>query len=158
MKALIVSLAAIHAETFANEYIELLANNYASKSGMCGVSHDGQNLYVAQAPQGWQLAEHIELNTQYDSDGTLNLETLELQIGAHLAQDNHIVLVGEHKVFDALFKRPLWQLWCFNFEDEPSAEIAYKKVFGESATLDGRKSMSDLRAQVRTEIKSMIGN
>jgi len=156
MKALIVSLAAINTETFANEYIELLANSYASKSGMCGVVHDGQNLYVAQAPSGYLDVEHVELDVQTDADNNINYQHLELQIGKHLMQDSHVLLVGEHKVFDVLFKRPLWRLWCASFEDKDQLELAYDAYFGTSGGLDKRKSYNDLVAVVRTDIKNKL--
>lgn len=156
MNAGLISIAGMTASS--NEYIKSLAEKYQRKKGIAGTSHDkGQNCFIGLLPDGWQNAEHVLLEKITNDDGSDNLKALEMAIGKVLVSDSDTLIVASRELWQELFNRPLYRLWCFNYYDEKSAEADYKLIFGADATLDGRKSLATLELEVRASIKRVIG-
>lgn len=153
----LISIAGMTAST--NTYIKALYDNYQNQTGIAGTSHDkGQNCFIGLLPDGWQSADHVLLEKITNDDGSDNLQALEFAIGKVLVSDSDTLIVASRELWQELFNRPLYRLWCFNYYDEQSAEADYKLIFGADATLDGRKTLATLEAEVRAQIKGMVNS
>lgn len=155
MKAGLISIAGMFAST--NTYTKMLYDTYQAGKGIAGTSHDkGQNCFIGLLPEGWQNAEHVLLEKIINNDGSNNLRELELEIGKVLVGDSDTLIVAKRDLWQELFTRPLYRLWCFNYYDEQTAEADYKLIFGADAKLDGRKSLAKLELEVRASIKGIV--
>jgi hypothetical protein len=165
MKAILVSISALtpvitgagenQVSTYKNEVLAAL-DAQRSAGAFVGVSHDQNNWYFCESHADWQSVDHVLLEYQRFEDDTDNLAALEMQIGKLLAADSSTLIVADHALFKKLFTRPLWQLWCCQFDTAEQVLNAKKLVFGEAATLDLALPVADLKAQVRSEIKALL--
>lgn len=145
----IVNNEALSAET-TNELIQVL------KDGGCdvGVCHDGTNRVFTSVPTISPELEQFTVRVELTEDATE--QALIMQVGAFLkAAYLDKVLVADSSVFTALFNHPVHKLWCGSYEDKDSLESDYIKVFT-TDKLDKRKSLDNLKIQVREDIFRML--
>lgn len=165
----LVNNVALYTETPANKVIETFASQIGgSWTGVCHDESDTEqskgvrvfNHYTGEQSDFDTLKadELLDVRYQQNDDGTDNQAEMIKAVFPVLDADASTIVRLTSVELDLLYAHPIWQLWCFNFDDEPSAEATYKKVFGSSVTLDGRKSLADLKTQVRSDIKAMISS
>lgn len=151
-----VSIAGMGNST--NAFIQELNQLYLSKTGICGTSHDqGQNYFIGLLPEGWRDTNYILLEKTLNQDNSDNLEELEIEIGKILVGDSDTLIVASRELWQELFARPLYHLWCCNYnEDKDALEAAYDNYFGTSGGLDKRSSYANLVIFVRAKIKELL--
>lgn len=156
MKAGLISIAGMTAST--NTYINALYDNYQNQTGIAGTSHDqGQNYFIGLLPEGWRDTNYILLEKTLNQDNSDNLGELEIEIGKILVGDSDTLIVASRELWQELFARPLYHLWCCNYnEDKDALEAAYDSYFGTSGGLDKRSSYANLVIFVRDKIKEIL--
>ncbi|AIY65207.1 hypothetical protein [Pseudoalteromonas piratica] len=163
----LINNVALYAATPANNVIETFKSQIGgSWHGVCHDESDTEQSkgvrvfshYTGHIADFDSLNDNALLDVRYKAseDSTDNQAEMIKAVFPVLDADALTIVRLTSVELDLLYVHPIWRLWCFKFDDEPSAEIAYKKVFGDNASLDGRKPMSDLKQQVRADIKAMF--
>lgn len=127
-------------------------------TNMPGVSHDGKNQFFVEIADGWESEQYLNIDDLIDDElpGEINCQVIEFAIGKTLISDSPVIIVGSFSIFKALFNRPLWQLWCCNFESMPALQSAYNEYFTDAVTLPD--DLDAAKIEVRNSIVQLITN
>lgn len=127
-------------------------------TNMPGVSHDGENQFFIELPNGWESEQYLNIDDLIDDElpGEINCQVMEFAIGKTLVSDSPAIIVGSFSIFKALFNRPLWQLWCCNFESVTVLQSAYNDYFADGVTLPD--DLIAAKGAVRNSVVQLITN